>query len=314
MIEDQEVGLFSRRQATGDFAEAAAFRGCQAGHPKAVGQIGGRVLRHVADHVIHAFDGAGKATGGCPADVSIADKGCAGLSIAEDVVAGRQIQCAIAVGHEAQAVGAFHAKGEFEEFGGEVAAIGNHFGAHVSVHQDEFGHAALHGGTETLAQRRHGAHGAPEVIHVSHSGFEGGLHFRPAGIGMTAGDEAASSSGCAIEIGSAREFCSAGGDTYEAGREPGGEIIVSGRSAGSFIVAARLVLGEVGTIQVHAGNSGTEPGVTEDLSASCAAGLQHLLNVVVAAGGGCGKQCGGAVIQMSATGGEDIGNGGIHEI
>jgi len=314
VIEDQEVGQFSRRQATGDFAEAAAFCGCEAGHPKAVGQIGGRVLRHVADHVIHAFDGACEATGGCPADISVAVKRRPGIPISEDVVAWWQVECAIAVCHEAQAVGAFHAKGEFQEFGGEVAAIGNHFGAHVSVHQDEFGHAALHGGTETLAQRRHGAHSAPEVIHVSHSGFEGGLHFRPAGIGMTAGDEAASSSGCAVEIGGAREFRSAGRDAYEAGREPGSEIIVSGRSAGRFIVAARLVLGEVGTIQMHAGNGSTESGVATDLSACGAAGLQHLLNVVVAAGGGCGKQRGGTVMQMSATGGENIGNGGIHEI
>ena len=264
--------------------------------------------------MIHAFDGAGEATGGRPSDVSIAVKGCPGLSISEDVVAWWQVECAIAVRHEAQAVGAFHAKGEFEEFGGKVAAIGNHFRAHFGIHQHEFGHAALHGGTEALAQRRHGAHRAPEVIHVSHSGFERGLHFRPAGIGMAACDEAATLSGCAVEIGGPREFCSAGGDTYEAGSEPGCEIIMSGRSAGCFIVAARLVFGEVGAIQVDAGNGGTEPGVTKDLRACGAAGIQHVLNVVVAAGGGCGEQCGGTVIQMSATSGEDIGNGGIHEI
>ena len=101
VVQDQDIRLFAGCKAARDVIDPCSFRGSEAGHTKRGGQICGRRVFHMANHVIHSPHGAGEAACSGPADLTVAAKHCACVSIPEDIVTGWHIKSAIAVGDEA---------------------------------------------------------------------------------------------------------------------------------------------------------------------------------------------------------------------
>ncbi len=54
----------------------------------------------------------------------------------EPVGAGRLVESAVGIGYKAEPRGAFHLKRKVEEFGREVLAIRDDFGAHFGISED----------------------------------------------------------------------------------------------------------------------------------------------------------------------------------
>ena len=314
VVQNQNIGLFSVGQAAGHAIDSGAFRGCEAGHAKDGRQICGRRVFHPANHVIHSHDGAGEAAGSGPADLTVARKRGACVSISEDIITGWHIESAIAVGHEAQSFGTFHAESEFEQFRGQMVSVSNDFRAHVRIHQDEFGHAALHRGAKTLTKRRYGAHCTPEMIDMAHACIEGCLHFVPAGIGMTAGDQAAMSASKAIEICGPGKFRSARGDLNHFRGEVGGEVIGVRSSALRPVMTTGFVFGEVRAVEVDARDGCAQFRTSDDFCSCQSTRSDHLQKGLVASCGGRGEEGGCAVIQMRSAHGQNIFYGSIHKI
>lgn len=119
-----------------------------------------------------------------------------------------------------------------------MESVCDDFGAHGGVTQYELEHAALHGCSESAADGRDGAHGAPEVIHMGHASAVGGRHFGPGCVGVSAGHQATSTFGSAIEIEATVEFGSAGGDADLSCLEVGFEFVASGVAAPFLFVTA----------------------------------------------------------------------------
>ena len=266
----------------------------------------------MADHVVHALHAAGQGAVLGPADAAIAVKPTAAALGAKAVAAGRKVHGAVAVGDQTKTIRALDSIGEIQQLRREVAAVGDDFGAHVGMPEHELEHAAAHGHAKARTHRGDIAHRAPEVVHMAHAVGMGSCHLRPTGVGVAAGDQAASLSGGAIEGGGAWQFGGAGGDAHDAGLKIG--LVFAGvwAAASAARMAADLVLGEEGAVEVHAGNAC--PVGRAALGLDFSAGLEHGMNLRRVARGGGGKQGGAAVAGVSLAGSAYGRGAAVHEV
>lgn len=182
-VEEKQVCPFAGGDAAAMLGDAGAFGGRQRGHADDGGKHGDVALPeaqgagHLADHMVHALDRTGQALAGDEADATITGEPTAGGLGAEAVLPGRKIDGAVGIGDEAEAIWPEELEGEAKQFFGEVAAVGDDFGAHFGGGEDELFHAGLHGSAVFGAERGNRTHGAPEVVNVADAGGEGPLHF-----------------------------------------------------------------------------------------------------------------------------------------
>src|SRR6185312_14345927 len=196
---------------------------------------------------------------------------------AEAIRSRRHIQSSAGIGYQAEARRTFHPKCEIEQFGREMLAISNHFGGHFGVSENELLHAGLHRRTEPGTQGRNRAHGAPKMVHMANASAEGSGHFRPAGIGVPAGNQAAMLLGRVVEGFRAGKFRRAGGNPNDAEREEAA-ILFGKRIAPSLRrMAPYLAFGKVRPVKMDAADTWAVSG--RPVIAHMEAGADHALQL-----------------------------------
>ena len=179
-VEQEQVGPFARLEASAVCGDSGPFGRSQGRHADDLPERDLGDFRHVTHAVVQGDDGACESPGRAESNLARAFNPNVFFRMPKGVFAWGHVQGSARIAHEAEHRRFFHLPCELEEFGCKMVSVGDDFGAHRRVSQNEFEHAALHGGSKTGADRGDRGHRAPEVIDVGHSAFVGSGHLAPA--------------------------------------------------------------------------------------------------------------------------------------
>lgn len=150
-VEQEQVGPFARLEASAVGGDSGPFGGSQGRHADNLpeGDLGD--FRRVTHAVVQGDDGACKSPGRAESNLARAFDPHVFFWMPKGVFARWHVQGSARIAHEAEHRRFFHLPSELEEFGCKMVSVGDDFGAHRRVSQDEFEHTALHGGSKTGA-------------------------------------------------------------------------------------------------------------------------------------------------------------------
>lgn len=150
-VEQEQIGPFARLEASAVFGDSGPFGGSQGRHADDLPERDFGDFHHVTHAVVQGDDGACKSPGGAESYFARAFDPNIFFRMPKRVFAWRHVQGSARIAHEAEHRRFFHLPGELEELGCKMVSVGDDFGAHRRVSQDEFEHAALHGGSKSGA-------------------------------------------------------------------------------------------------------------------------------------------------------------------